>query len=86
MNRFSSAAAWGASAALYLGFGLEPTGWFFYQATHWTGIDWLYWGYAGFRTAGHAFGLWDHQLWACMTAGVVIAAISFTRSRMREAG
>jgi hypothetical protein len=86
MDRFSAAAAWGMAVALYFRFGLEPTGWFFYEATHWTGIDWLYWGYAGFRTAGFAFGRWDGQTWVCLAAGVLVSAICFARAKVSEAG
>ncbi len=43
---------WGLGIALYLRFGLEPTGWFFYEASHTLSVDWLYWGYSVFRGGG----------------------------------
>ena len=55
MNKAVVKAVLGALAvALYLRFGLEPTGWLFYEASFALNIDWLYWGYSGFRGAGYA--------------------------------
>jgi apolipoprotein N-acyltransferase len=66
---------WGFITGLYLRFGLEPTGWLFYEASHALGIDWLYWGYSIFRGAGYAFGLWQFQTLACLLAGAVVALV-----------
>jgi len=71
---------WGLAAALYLRFGLEPTGWLFYEASFALGIDWLYWGYSIFRGAGYAFGKWGYQTLACVIAGVLVALIVMRRS------
>ena len=71
---------WGLCIALYLRFGLEPTGWLFYELSHTTGLDWLYWGYSAFRGAGYAFGLWSHQLLACLVAGALVALIVHWRA------
>ena len=71
---------WGAGIALYLRFGLEPTGWLFYEASHALGADWLYWGYSIFRGAGYAFGKWGYQTLACVIAGVLVALIVMRRS------
>ena len=78
------ASAWGFVTAIYLRFGLEPTGWLFYEASHATGIAWLYWGYSAFRGGGYAFGLWPYQVWACLGAGVLVALlVTYRRSRRR---
>ena len=71
---------WAMGVALYLRFGLEPTGWFFYEASHTLSIDWLYWGYSGFRGAGYAFGLWAYQGLACAAMGIFVGLIVFKRS------
>ena len=73
------AALWGFVVAVYLRFGLEPTGWLFYEATHLTGIDGLYWGYTVFRGGGYAFSLWDYQLLACIGAGLLVALLVFRK-------
>lgn len=79
------AVLWGLAVALYLRFGLEPTGWFFYEASHALGADWLYWGYSIFRGGGYAFSLWDYQALACLVVGLVTALILQRRSRNQEA-
>lgn len=63
---------WSLGIALYLRFGLEPTGWLFYELSHATGLNGLYWGYSVFRGAGYAFNLWSHQLLACIVAGGLV--------------
>jgi hypothetical protein len=77
------ALAWGLVVALYLRFGLEPTGWLFYELSHLTGIDWMYWGYSAFRGGGFAFGLWPYQLAVCIAAGALVAALLYWRSSRR---
>jgi len=81
MNKTLTAALWGLAVALYLGFGLEATGWLFYEATHITGVEWLYWGYSGFRGAAYVFSLWDYQAVACIAAGVLIFVVVAWRAR-----
>ena len=50
MNKISiRAIAWGLAVALYIRFGLEATGWLFYEASFALNIDALYLGYQGFR-------------------------------------
>ena len=83
--RYLRAALWGLGIALYLRFGLEPTGWLFYEASHGLGIDWLYWGYSGFRGAAHALGLWQYQALACCVVGLGVALILVWRSGKRAA-
>ena len=63
---------WGLAVALYLRFGLEPTGWLFYEASHALGVDWLYWGYSIFRGADYVFGMWGFQTLACVIVGVLV--------------
>ena len=69
------ASAWGLVLALFLRYGLEPTGWLFYELSHATGIDGLYWGYSIFRGGGYAFGLWPYQTLACVLAGVLLSVV-----------
>lgn len=78
------ALCWGCAVALYLRFGLEPTGWMFYEASFATGIDWLYWGYSAFRGAGYAFGLWSYQLLACLAAGALVGLLVYRRHPRRS--
>lgn len=80
------AISWGLAVALYLRFGLEPTGWLFYEASHSLGVDWLYWGYSAFRGGGYAFGLWPHRTLACIALGVVVMLLSIWRGHNRKAG
>ena len=75
------AAAWGFLIALYLRFGLEPTGWFFYEISHALGMDFLYWGYSIFRGGGYAFSLWPYQSFVCVLTGIFVAIIIFWRSQ-----
>ena len=70
---------WGMGIALYLRFGLEPTGWLFYEASFALGVDWLYWGYSIFRGAGYAFGLWAYQTLACVIFGTSLALLLMRR-------
>ena len=76
---------WGLGLALYLRFGLEATGWLFYELSFATGIDWLYWGYSGFRGAGYAFGLWAYQLPVCLAAGLLVGFWVYRRNSKRDA-
>ena len=76
---------WGVAIALYLRFGLEPTGWLFYEASHALSIDGLYWGYTVFRGAGYAFGLWSYQLITCIGVGAVVGLLIWRRSARAEA-
>lgn len=77
---------WGVLTALFLRFGLEPSAWFFYEASHMLNIDWLYWGYSGFRGAAFALSLYGYQLIAPALAGLVVAGIVafFTRRSQSE--
>ena len=75
------ASAWGLVLALFLRYGLEPTGWLFYELSHATGIDGLYWGYSIFRGGGYAFGLWPYQTLACVVAGVLLSVVVMSFKR-----
>ena len=79
----TKAIIWGLLVGLYLRFGLEPTGWLFYEASHGLGVDALYWGYSIFRGGGYAFGLWPYQSVACLAAGAVLAALVWWRTSKR---
>ena len=80
------ALCWGLAVTLYLRFGLEATGWLFYQASHALGVDWLYWGYSIFRTGGYAFGLWPHQTLLSVVSGLMLAMLLIWRTAGREDG
>ena len=72
-KRRLGAVGWGLAVTLYLRFGLEPTGWLFYELSHATGIDGLYWGYSIFRGGGYFFSLWAYQTLACIAVGALTA-------------
>lgn len=77
---------WGILTALFVRFGLEPSAWFFYEASHMLSIDWLYWGYSGFRGAEFALGLYGYHLLTSLLAGFLVAGIVafFTRHSPSE--
>jgi predicted tellurium resistance membrane protein TerC len=64
---------WGVSLAIYLRFGLEATGWLFYEASFLLGIDVLYWGYSIFRGGAHALSMWSLQNLFCVGLGIFLA-------------
>jgi hypothetical protein len=70
---------WGLALATYLRFGLEPTGWLFYEASFLFGIDGLYWGYSIFRGSAHALSLWPFQNILCIGLGLLLATWHFRR-------
>jgi hypothetical protein len=69
----------GLGLALYLRFLLIPTAVLFYELHHLTGIDFIYWGYSGFKVAGYYFGVWEHQTLACLLAGVALFLFALLR-------
>ena len=71
---------WGLAVTFYLRYGLEPTGWLFYEASFALNIDWLYWGYSGFRGAGYALGLWSYSTVTCAGIGAVVGFLVLRRS------
>lgn len=75
---------WGAAVAAYLYFGLEATGWMFYEASFALNTDWLYWGYTVFRGGDYLFSLWPYHLPACITAGLLVALLVAWRSARKE--
>jgi hypothetical protein len=79
------ASLYGLLVALYLRFGLEPTGWVFYEASHTLGADWLYWGYTAFRGGGYAFSLWEYRTLACLVVGVLVTGLIHFRNVRRGA-
>lgn len=78
------AALWGLVVAAFLRYGLEPTGWLFYEASFALNIDWLYWGYTVFRGGGYLFGLWPFQAIACAAAGLLVGLLVLWRSKRKE--
>jgi hypothetical protein len=73
MAKNIKALLWGILLAIYLRFGLEPTGWLFYEASFAFGIDGLYWGYSIFRGGAHALSLWSFQNIFCIGLGLLLA-------------
>jgi hypothetical protein len=73
MNNIAKAFLSGALLAIYLRFGLEPTGWLFYEASFSLGVDGLYWGYSIFRGGAHALSLWSFQNVFCIGLGLLLA-------------
>lgn len=86
MNSSLKAATWGLAVALYCRFGLEATGWLFYQMSHTLAIDWLYWGYSVFRGAGHFASLWQYQNIACAVLGGVVFLLLIGREKAKNSG
>ena len=79
------AVVWGAAIALFLQFGLEPTGWLFYELSHATGIVALYHGYSLFRGGGYLYQLWPWHLACSIAAGVLVGLFVFWwRGRSRD--
>jgi len=77
---------WGLGVTFYLRYGLEPTGWLFYEAYHALHIDWLYHGYSVFRGGGYLFGLWPYQWMVCSFAGALVGLlVLFMASRSQRA-
>jgi hypothetical protein len=62
------------AVTLYLKFLLEPTAWIFYELYHLTGVEFIYWGYSGFRAGGYYFGIWPYQTLACVIVGLLVFA------------
>jgi hypothetical protein len=75
---------WGLALALYLRFGLTPTGWLFYEASFALHIDALYWGYTLFRGGDHLFGLWPLRTAACIGAGLLLCLLLAWRAQRKE--
>ncbi|MEH6590443.1 MAG: hypothetical protein V7746_09315 [Halioglobus sp.] len=75
---------WGIGIAAYLRFGLEPTGWLFYEASNALDMAALYWGYTVFRGAGFALSLWSFQSLACTGFGVFIGLFIYWRASRSE--
>jgi hypothetical protein len=73
MAKNIKALLWGVLLAIYLRFGLEPTGWLFYEASFAFGIDGLYWGYSIFRGGAYALSLWSFQNIFCIGLGLLLA-------------
>ena len=75
---------WAISVAAFLRFGLQPTGWLFYEIYFALGLDWLYWCYSGFRSAGYALSLWDYQNVFCISIGVLASLPVLWRQHRRQ--
>ena len=80
------AICWGVGSALYLYFGLEPTAWIFYEASHFLNIAWLYWGYSLFRGADFALNLYGYSLLVALLGGSLVAVLVHLRARRKIRG
>lgn len=78
------AVVWGVAVALFLQFGLEPTGWLFYELSHATGIDALYHGYSLFRGGSYMYHLWPWHLASSIAAGLAIGLVVAWRHGRRS--
>lgn len=84
LHKHSKALLWGVGIALYLRFLLTPTAWLFYELHHLTGVDFIYWGYSGFRAAGYFFDIWPYQSLSCVLIGLLVFAWSAWREDRRN--
>lgn len=75
---------WGVSVALYLRFGLEPTGWLFYQASFALHVDALYLGYQGFRGGHYLLEQSALLTPVCIVAGGIVALLVQWRVSRKE--
>ena len=64
---------------LYLKYLLIPTGVLFYELHHATGVDFIYWGYSGFKAAGYYFGAWAYQTVTCVAVAVIVFGFAVLR-------
>jgi len=78
------AIAWGVWVAIYLRFGLEPTGWLFYELSHNLSIDWIYWGYSAFRGGAYALSLWEYQNIACIAVGALVFWLKLPKADIKQ--
>ena len=76
----------GIGVALYLKFLLLPTAVLFYKLHHATVIDFIYWGYSGFKFAGYYFGIWEYQTLTCVVVGLLLFILLGWRGRARLEG
>lgn len=68
---------------LYLYFLLPATATLFYELHHFTGLDFVYWGYSLFKAAGYYLGVAEGRLLICGAAGGVVLLISALKSLFR---
>lgn len=81
LTRHRTALIVAVAIAAWLRFGLEATGFLFYELYHLTGIDAVYWGYTVFRGAGYYFGIWPYQDIACAGVAALIIGIALWRGQ-----
>ena len=74
---------WGFFATLFFWQGLEVVGWGFYELSHTTGIEGLYFGYSVFRGLDHIFSLWPYHNFLCLALGIFVSLTNF-HLRRRE--
>ncbi|GAB3291910.1 hypothetical protein [Parahaliea aestuarii] len=75
---------WGIAVALFLRFGLEPTGWLFYQASFALNVDALYLGYQGFRGGYYLLQQGALLTPVSIVAGMVVALLVQWRLSRKE--
>ena len=85
MNKFSlKAVLWGLAVALFLRFGLAPTGWLFYEASFGLNIDALYLGYQGFRGIHYLLAQGAMLTPVAIVAGVLVTLLVQWRHSRKE--
>lgn len=72
-----------AAVALYLYFLLPATATMFYELHHFTGIDFVYWGYSGFKAAGYYLGVSQNRLLICVLVAAAIIIIPSIIGKLR---
>ena len=84
LSQYRLALGVGIGVGLYLRFLLLPTAVLFYELHHATGLDFIYWGYSGFKIAAYYFGVWEYQTLACIAAGLVFFFIALWRAARKQ--
>ena len=72
-----------AAVGLYLYFALPATATMFYELHHFTGIDFVYWGYSGFKAAGYYLGVSQYRLLICALIAAAIIVIPAIIGKLR---
>jgi len=68
---------WGLVTTLFFWQGFEVIGWGFYELSHATDIEVLYFGYSFFRGLDHIFSIWAYHKHFCFTLGIFVVLTSF---------
>lgn len=72
------------AVAAYLYFLLPATAVMFYELHHLTGVDFIYWGYSGFKAAGYYLSISPYRILVCVLAAVAILGIPMLTQKLRS--